>query len=141
MPLLLPNKVKFRSAMRGKIKGVATRGAFVSFGDYGLKALEPGYLSSRQIEAARKAITHRTKRQGKIWIRIFPDKPIAKKSGESRMGGGKSPTDHYAAVIRPGAILFELAGVPEDLARSAFRRASDKLPIKTKFVSSKLLES
>ncbi|HDQ88567.1 MAG TPA: 50S ribosomal protein L16 [candidate division WWE3 bacterium] len=134
--MLLPNRVKFRSAMRGKIKGIATRGSSVAFGDYGLKSLESGYLSSRQIESARKAIAHKTKRLGKVWIRIFPDKPIPKKPNETRMGGGKAPTDHYAAVIKPGTILFEIAGVTETMAMDAFRRASDKLPLKTKVVSS-----
>ncbi|MBD3366088.1 50S ribosomal protein L16 [candidate division WWE3 bacterium] len=134
--MLLPKRVKYRSTMRGKNRGVATRGFTVNFGDFGLKALEHGYVSSRQIEAARKAITHRTKRTGKIWIRIFPDKPIPKKPNETRMGKGKSPTDHYAAVVKPGTILFEIAGVSDELARSAMRRASDKLGIKTKVVSS-----
>lgn len=136
MPMLLPKRVKYRSRMRGKNKGLALRGSTVDFGDFGLKALERGNISSRQLEAARKAITHRTKRTGKIWIRVFPDKPIPKKPNETRMGGGKSPTDHYAAVVKPGTILFEIAGVTPQLAKSALRRASDKLPIKTKIVSS-----
>ena len=136
MPMMLPGRVKYRSAMRGVIKGVATRGANVDFGDYGLKVLELGLISSRQIEAARKAITHHTKRTGKVWIRIFPDKPIAKKPNETRMGSGKSPTDHYAAVVRPGMILFEIAGVSEAIAKSALTRAADKLSLKTKVVSS-----
>lgn len=134
--MLLPKRVKYRSSMRGRIKGVATRGSTVDFGDFGLKAMEVGLISSRQIEASRKAITHRTKRSGKIWIRIFPDKPIPKKPAQTRMGKGKSPTDHYSAVVKPGAILFEIAGVTDELARAALRRASDKLPIKTKVVSS-----
>ncbi|HOM78350.1 50S ribosomal protein L16 [Patescibacteria group bacterium] len=138
MSVMLPSRVKFRSAMRGRVKGIATRGSTVSFGDYGLKSLEGGNFSSRQIEAARKAIAHKTKRLGKVWIRVFPDKPIAKKPNETRMGGGKSPTDHYAAVVKPGTILFEIAGVPEDLARDAFKRAADKIPFRTKFVSSKV---
>jgi large subunit ribosomal protein L16 len=136
MPMLLPKRVKYRSSMRGRIKGSATRGTQVSFGDYGLKAMESGLLSSRQLEAARKAITHRTKRTGKIWIRVFPDKPIPKKPNETRMGSGKSPTDHYAAVVRPGVILFEIAGVTDELAKSALRRAADKISVKTKIVSS-----
>ncbi len=138
MPVMLPSRVKFRSAMRGTLKGIATRGSTVSFGEYGLKCLDIGYLSSRQIEAARKAIAHKTKRLGKVWIRVFPDKPISKKPNETRMGGGKSPVDHYSAVVKPGTILFEIAGVPEELARDAFRRASDKIPFRTKFVSSKV---
>jgi large subunit ribosomal protein L16 len=134
--MLLPKRVKYRKTMRGTNRGLANRGSLVNFGDWGLKSLEAGYLSSRQIEAARKAITHRTKRTGKIWIRIFPDKPIPKKPNETRMGKGKSPTDHYAAVVKPGTILFEIAGVSDDLARQALRRAADKLPMKTKIVSS-----
>lgn len=136
MAMLLPKRVKYRSTMRGRNKGIAQRGHSVSFGDFGLKSLESGYISSRQIEAARKAITHRTKRTGKIWIRIFPDKPIPKKPNETRMGKGKSPTDHYAAVVKPGTILFEIAGVSEDLAKAALKRASDKISVKTKIVSS-----
>lgn len=132
--MLLPKKTKYRTQMRGVNKGLATRGYRISFGDFALKSLERGYLTSRQIEAARKAISHRTKRGGKLWIRIFPDKPISKKPNETRMGGGKSPVDHYAAPVKPGTIIFEIAGISEDLARQAFRRASDKLPIKTKFI-------
>lgn len=135
--MLMPKRTKFRTQMRGKNKGNATRGYTISFGDYALKALERGHLSSRQIEAARKAISHRTKRNGKLWIRIFPNKPISKKPNETRMGGGKSPVDHYAAVIKPGSILFEMAGLDEDLAKAALKRASDKLPIKTKFITTK----
>ena len=136
--MLLPKRVKYRKTMRGTNRGLANRGSMVNFGDWGLKSMEAGYLSSRQIEAARKAITHRTKRTGKIWIRVFPDKPIPKKPNETRMGKGKSPTDHYAAVIKPGTILFEIAGVSEDLAKQALGRASDKLPMKTKIVSSNI---
>lgn len=133
--MLMPKKVKYRKKMRGTNKGVATRGASISFGEYGLKAESRCLLTSRQIEAARKAISHRTKRGGKVWIRVFPDKPISKKPNETRMGSGKSPVSHYAAVVKPGKILFEIAGVPEELARQAFKRASDKLPIKTRFIS------
>jgi len=132
--MLLPKKVKFRKQQRGNNKGIATRGSVISFGEFALKAMDRGLLSSRQIEAARKAIAHRTKRGGKLWIRVFPDKAIAKKPPETRMGSGKAPTDHYAAVIKPGKIIFELAGVPEDVARGAFGRAAAKLPIKTKFL-------
>jgi large subunit ribosomal protein L16 len=133
--MLLPKKVKYRKHQRGTNRGLATRGSTISFGDYGLKAVDRGLLTSRQIEAARRAIAHRTKRGGKLWVRIFPDKPIAKKPQETRMGSGKSPTDHYAAVVKPGKIIFELAGIPEDLAKSALKRAADKLPLRTKFVS------
>ena len=132
--MLLPKRVKYRKQQRGNNKGLATRGSTISFGEFALKADDRGLLTSRQIEAARKAISHRTKRGGKLWIRIFPDKPIAKKAAETRMGSGKSNTDHYAAVIKPGKILFEIAGVNEELARAAFKRASDKLPLKTRFV-------
>jgi large subunit ribosomal protein L16 len=132
--MLLPKKVKFRKQQRGINKGLATRGSTIAFGDFALKAQDRGLLTSRQIESARKAIVHRTKRGGKLWIRVFPDKPIAKKPAETRMGKGKSPTDHYAAVIKPGKIIFELAGVELEIARQAFKRASDKLPMKTKFL-------
>ena len=130
----MPKKVKFRNAQRGNNKGVATRGSEISFGTYGLKAVDRGLLSSRQIESARKAVSHATKRGGRLWIRVFPDKPIAKKPNETRMGSGKSPTDHYSAVIKPGKVIFELGGVTEKTARDAFRTAAYKLPIKTKFV-------
>lgn len=132
--MLLPKKVKFRKQQRGTNKGLATRGSTIAFGDFALKAQDRGLLTSRQIESARKAIVHRTKRGGKLWIRVFPDKPIAKKPAETRMGKGKSPTDHYAAVIKPGKIIFELAGVEPEIARQALKRASDKLPMKTKFL-------
>ncbi len=133
--LMMPRKVKYRTRMRGTNKGVATRGSTIAFGDFGLKAISRGLLTARQLEAARKAITHRTKRSGKLWIRVFPDKPVAKHPNETRMGRGKSPTDHYAALIKPGRVLFELAGVSEELARAALRRASDKLPVRTKFIT------
>lgn len=132
--MLLPKRVKYRKQQRGTNKGLATRGSTIAFGEFGLKVEDRGLLTSRQIEAARKAITHKTKRGGKLWIRVFPDKPIAKKAAETRMGSGKAPTDHYAAVIKPGKIIFEIAGVDEELARAAFKRASDKLPLKTRFV-------
>ena len=132
--MLLPKKVKYRKRQRGINKGVATRGATIAFGDYALKAIGRGLLTSRQIEAARKAIVHKTKRGGKLWIRVFPDKPIAKKAAETRMGKGKSNTDHYAAVIKPGKVIFEMAGVSEEIAREALKRASDKLPMKTKIL-------
>ena len=132
--MLLPKKVKYRKQQRGVNKGLAIRGSVVSFGDYALKSEGRGLLTSRQIEAARKAIAQNTKRGGKLWIRVFPDKAISKKPNETRMGSGKSPTDHYAAVIKPGKIIFEISGVSEDLARTAFKRASNKLPIKTRFI-------
>lgn len=132
--MLLPKKAKYRKQFRGKMKGVAKRGSHLDFGEFGLKALESCWLSSRQIEAARKAIVHYTKRGGKIWIRVFPDKPVTQKPAEVRMGGGKGPVDHYVAVIRPGRIIFELAGVEEKVAIEALERAAAKLPIKTKVV-------
>lgn len=132
--MLLPKKVKYRKVQRGNNKGIATRGFSISFGDYALKAMDRGLLTSRQIEAARKAISHQTKRGGKLWIRIFPDKPVVKKPAETRMGSGKAATDHYAAVIKPGKIIFELSGVTEEIARTAFKRATAKLPIKMRFL-------
>ncbi len=135
--MLLPKKVKFRKQQRGINKGIATRGSSISFGEFALKAMDRGLLTSRQIEAARKAIMHETKRGGKLWIRVFPDKPIVKKPNETRMGSGKAATDHYAAVVKPGKIIFEMSGVPESLARLAFSKASDKLPIKTRFLADK----
>jgi large subunit ribosomal protein L16 len=123
--------------MRGRMSGVATRGAAISFGEYGLKALEPAWISGRQIEAGRVAMTRFIKRGGKIWIRIFPDKPITKKPAETRMGKGKGAPEGWVAVVKPGRILFEMEGVDEELAREAMRLAAQKLPIKTKFVSRK----
>ena len=125
--MLLPKKVKFRKVQRGNNKGIATRGATISFGEFALKAVDRCLLTSRQIESARKAIMHETKRGGKLWIRVFPDKPIAKKPIETRMGSGKAATDHYAAVIKPGKILFEMGGLSEETARIALKRAADKL--------------
>jgi large subunit ribosomal protein L16 len=132
--MLIPKKAKYRKRFRGKIKGVTRRGSTLDFGDFGLKVLEPCWLSSRQIEAARKAIVGRTKRGGKLWVRIFPDKPVTLKPAEVRMGGGKGPVDHYVAVVRPGRIIFELAGVEEKVALEALERAAAKLPIRTKIV-------
>jgi large subunit ribosomal protein L16 len=134
--MLMPKKAKFRKQMRGNNKGIATRGTKISFGEYALKAQTRGLLTSRQIEAARKVISHKTKRTGKLWIRVFPHKPISKKPAETRMGSGKAPVYHYAAVVKPGKIIFEISGVTEDLAFAAFKRAADKLPIKVKFISS-----
>ena len=133
--MLLPSRTKFRTQMRGTNKGFATRGFKIAFGEFALKSETRGYLTSRQIEAARKAISHKTSRGGKLWIRVFPHKPISKKPNETRMGSGKSPVDHYAAVIKPGKIIFEISGVTEETARAAFRRASDKLPMRTRFIS------
>lgn len=132
--LMMPRKVKFRRQQRGSNRGLAVRGSDISFGDYALKVVDRCLITSRQLEAARKAITHETKRGGKLWIRAFPDKPVAKKANESRMGSGKSATDHYSAVVKPGKIVFELAGVDEPTAKSAFAKASAKLPVKTKFL-------
>jgi len=133
--MLMPKRVKYRKAHRGRLKGKASRGNKVAFGEFGLQALEPAWITSRQIEAARRAIVRRVKRTGKVWIRIFPDKPVTARPAETRMGGGKGAVDHWVAVVKPGRILFEIAGVKEELAREAMRLASHKLPIKTQFVS------
>ncbi len=132
--MLMPKRVKYRKQMRGRMKGKATRGANVAFGDYGLQALEPCWMTSRQLEAARRAIVRYIRRGGKVWIRVFPDKPVTAKAAETRMGSGKGAVDHWVAVIKPGRIIFEMTGVPEDDARQALRRAAHKLPIKTQFV-------
>lgn len=133
----IPKKVKFRKQMRGRMSGISTRGAAISFGEYGLKALEPAWITSRQIEAGRIAMTRFIKRGGKIWIRVFPDKPITKKPAETRMGKGKGAPEGWVAVVKPGRVLFEMEGVNEELAREAMRLAAQKLPIKTKFVTRK----
>lgn len=133
--MLQPKRVKYRKAHRGRMKGRASRGTEVTFGDFGLQALEAHWITSRQIEAARRAIVRYVKRGGKLWIRIFPDKPVTQKPAETRMGGGKGSLDHYVAVVRPGRILFEIAGVTEEQAREAFRLAAHKLPIATQFVN------
>ena len=133
--MLMPKKVKHRKQMKGRNRGVASRGAMISFGDFGLKTLESGWITDRQIEAARIAMTRFIKRQGKVWIRMFPDKPITKKPAETRMGSGKGSPDHWVAVVKPGRVLYEIQGVPEELAREAMRLAAQKLPVKTKFVS------
>ncbi len=132
--MLAPRKVKWRKQHRGRTKGQATRGNRVVDGEYGLQALEPGWISDRQIEAARVALTRYTRRGGKLWIKIFPDKPYTKKPAETRMGGGKGNPEYWVAVVKPGRILFELAGVPEEVAREAMRLAGHKLPVKTRFV-------
>lgn len=132
--MLLPKKVKYRKMQKGRMYGKSYRASEVSFGEYGLKALEPGWISSRQIEAARIAMTRYVKRGGKIWIRIFPDKPITKKPAETRMGKGKGALEYWVAVVRPGRIIYEMSGVTIDIAKEAFRLAAYKLPIATKFV-------
>jgi len=133
--MLIPKKVRYRKVHRGRMTGKAYRGSRLVFGDYGLKALEPGWITNRQIEAARIAITRYVKRGGKIWINIFPDKPVSQKPAETRMGKGKGPPEHWVAVIRPGKILYEMEGVSPEIAREAMRLASHKLPIRTRFVT------
>lgn len=132
--MLLPKRVKYRRVHRGRMKGVATRGNKISYGDFGLVALDPAWITSNQIEAARIAMTRYTKRGGQVWIKIFPDKPVTKKPAETRMGSGKGSPEYWVAVVKPGRVLFEMAGVTEEVAREAMRLASYKLPIKTKFV-------
>jgi large subunit ribosomal protein L16 len=132
--MLMPKKVKFRKMMKGRMNGKAYRGSEVSFGEYGLKAIEPGWVSNRQIEAARIAITRHAKRGCKVWIRIFPDKPITKKPAETRMGKGKGNPEAWVSVVRSGKVLYEMSGVTEDVAREAMRLASHKLPVATRFV-------
>jgi len=132
--MLQPKKVKYRKQMKGRVKGKAVRGSTVAFGDYGLKSLDSGWITDRQIEAARVAMTRFIKRGGKIYIRIFPDKPITKKPAETRMGKGKGAPEGWVAVIRPGRVLYEIEGVEESVAQEAFRLASHKLPLLTKFV-------
>jgi large subunit ribosomal protein L16 len=133
--MLMPKKVKYRKQQRGRMKGIATRGNELSLGEFGLQALEPGWVTSRQIEAARIAMTRYTKRGGNVWIRIFPDKPVTKKPAETRMGSGKGAPEYWVSVVKPGRIMFEIGGIPEDVAREALRLAGHKLPIKTKFIS------
>ncbi len=132
--MLMPKKVKFRKQQKGKRRGKAWRGSALSFGEYGLKVMECGYITDRQIEASRIAMTRFVKRGGKIWLRLFPDKPITKKPAEVRMGSGKGALDHWVAVVRPGKILFEMEGVAPEVAEEAMRLAAHKLPLKTKFV-------
>jgi large subunit ribosomal protein L16 len=133
--MLLPKRTKYRKQHRGRMKGRAGRGNTLSFGEFGLQALEPCWMTSRQIEAARRAIVRHVKRGGKLWIRVFPDKPVTAKPAETRMGGGKGSVDHWVAVVKPGRVIFEIAGVSEEAAREAMRLASHKLPIRTQFVS------
>ncbi|OGP81629.1 MAG: 50S ribosomal protein L16 [Deltaproteobacteria bacterium RBG_13_65_10] len=138
--MLAPKKVKHRKMFKGRTKGAAARGSSLNFGDYGLQARECGWITARQIEAARIAMTRFAKRNCKIWIRIFPDKPITKKPAETRMGKGKGNVEDWVAVIRPGRILYEIEGVPENIAREAFRLAAFKLPLRTKFVGREALQ-
>src|ERR1700730_10855632 len=132
--MLMPRKVRNRKQQRGRLTGLAKGGTRLAFGDYGIQALEPGWLTNRQIEAARIAMTRHIKRGGKVWINVFPDKPVTQKPAETRMGSGKGNPEGWVAVVKPGRVMFELAGVPEDLAREAMRLAGHKLPIRTKFV-------
>lgn len=132
--MLMPKRVKYRKQMRGRMRGNSKGGTGVEFGEYGLKALDRGWVTSRQIEAARVAMTRKIKRGGKVWINVFPDKPVTKKPAETRMGSGKGNPEGWVAVVRPGRVLFELAGVDEGLAREAMRLAGHKLPVKTRFV-------
>ncbi len=138
--MLMPKRVKYRKQQRGRMKGMATRGNFVAFGEYGLQALEPAWITARQIEAARRAIVRRLRRGGKYWIRIFPDKPVTKKPAETRMGSGKGNVDHWVAVVKPGRVLFEISGVSKDVALEALRLAAHKLPIHTQVIVREGLE-
>jgi large subunit ribosomal protein L16 len=133
--MLAPKRAKYRKQFRNRMNGLATRGSSLSFGSHGLKSQEAAWITARQIEAARRAMTHYTKRGGRIWIRIFPDKPVSKKPAETRMGSGKGDVDHFVAVVKPGTILFEMGSIDEKIATEALRLASHKLPIKTKIIS------
>lgn len=139
--MLSPRRTKFRKQQRGRMAGLATRGSDLNFGDFGLQATEPAWITSRQIEASRRAMTRYIRRGGKIWIRIFPDKPVTMRPAETRMGSGKGAPEFWVAVVKPGRIMFEIAGVPEATAREAMRLASFKLPIKTKFIMRETEES
>ena len=139
--MLLPKRVKYRRVHRGRMTGKATRGNKIAYGEFGLQALEPGWITSNQIEAARIAMTRYTKRGGQVWIKIFPDKPVTKKPAETRMGSGKGSPEFWVAVVKPGRIMFEIAGVSEEVAREALRLASHKLPIKTKIVAKEDLDN
>ena len=138
--MLMPKRVKYRRVHRGRMTGKATRGNFVAYGDYGLMATEPCWITSNQIEAARIAMTRYTKRGGKVWIKIFPDKPITEKPAETRMGSGKGSPEYWVAVVKPGRVMFEMDGVTEDIAREAMRLAMHKLPIKCRFVTKEQLD-
>ncbi|MDO4593982.1 MAG: 50S ribosomal protein L16 [Tissierellia bacterium] len=132
--MLMPKRVKYRRQHRGRMKGKATRGNTLSYGEYGLQALEPCWMTANQIEAARRAMTRHIKRGGNIWVKVFPDKPVSKKPAEVRMGSGKGAPEYWVCVVKPGRIVFEMSGVAEDVAREAMRLAAQKLPVKTKFV-------
>ena len=132
--MLMPKRVKHRKTMRGRMKGKAQRGNFLAYGEYGIIATQPGWITSNQIEAARQAMTRHTKRGGQVWIKIFPDKPVTAKPAETRMGSGKGAPEYWVAVVKPGRVLFEIGGVSEELAREALRLAAHKLPIKSKFI-------
>jgi len=134
--MMMPKRIKFRKQQRGRMKGKAIRGSHIAFGEYGLKALEPAWITARQIEAARVAMTRFIKRGGKVWIRIFPDKPVTEKPAETRMGKGKGTPEYWVAVVKPGRIMFEIGGIDDKTAREALQLAGHKLPIRTKFVSS-----
>jgi large subunit ribosomal protein L16 len=139
--MLSPRRTKFRKQQRGRMRGLATRGSQLNFGEFGLQALEPTWITSRQIEASRRAMTRYIRRGGKIWIRIFPDKPVTMRPAETRMGSGKGAPEYWVAVVKPGRVLFEIAGVPEETAREAMRLAQYKLPIKTKFITRQQTET
>jgi large subunit ribosomal protein L16 len=133
--MLMPKRTKYRRVHRGRLRGKAKGGTTITFGDYGLRSLEPGWITARQIEAARIAMTRHIKRGGKVWINLFPDKPVTEKPAETRMGSGKGTPEFWVAVVKPGRVMFEMSGVTEELAREAMRLAAHKLPVKTKFIS------
>ncbi|MDO5037284.1 MAG: 50S ribosomal protein L16 [Tissierellia bacterium] len=139
--MLMPKRVKYRRQHRGRMKGMATRGNTITYGEFGLQALEPAWITSNQIEAARRAMTRHIRRGGNIWVKVFPDKPVTEKPAETRMGSGKGAPEYWVSVVKPGRILFEMSGVSEDVAREALRLAANKLPIKTKFVTNVVVES
>ena len=139
--MLMPKRVKHRKQMRGRMKGKAQRGNFLAYGDYGLVAVQPGWVTSNQIEASRQAMTRHTKRGGQVWIKIFPDKPITAKPAETRMGSGKGAPEYWVSVVKPGRVLFEMKDVPEETAREALRLAAHKLPIKTKFIKREVMKT
>ena len=138
--MLMPKRVLHRKQMRGRMKGKAQRGNFLAYGDYGLVATQPGWITSNQIEAARQAMTRHTKRGGQVWIKIFPDKPVTAKPAETRMGSGKGAPEYWVSVVKPGRVLFEMSGIPEEIAREALRLAEHKLPIVTKFIKRETTE-
>ena len=139
--MLMPKRAKYRKVQRGRMTGAASRGNKVSYGEFGIQALEPGWITGNQIEAARIAMTRYTKRGGQVWIKIFPDKPVTEKPAETRMGSGKGSPEYWVAVVKPGRVMFEIAGVPEEVAREALRLASHKLPIRCKFVKREELDT